>query len=231
MEATIMAGEVVVAAPTKYYQRNDVVVYKIRQGNTWQTFVKRLCGMPGDIVKLNNDSLYVNGKPVPEPKTIQHAYIFYTRSNVPLKPLDENEYQPMGMNGDENSYRIFLTREKAEEIKHMNGVDRIEKLQDTASNSYVLGSTLSNHWSLQQWGPAEVPKKGKAISITKHNYAVYRNILKDYEMVTLDSNRTQNYTFKNDYVFLLGDNRENAVDSRMFGFLPMSLLKGVIMGK
>lgn len=231
MEATIMTGEIVFATPVEQYKRNDIVIFRKFENNRWQPFVKRLCGMPGDVVALKNDMLYVNAKPEEDIKTLQYAYTFVTKSRTALKLAGTIDYHELGMNTEGNRYMAFLTKAKADEIRHISGIEHLEPLHDTAANLYILGSTQKNHWNLQNWGPAEVPGKGKSISITPENFSIYKNILQEYEHAAIDSSGKQNYTFKKDYVFLLGDNRENALDSRMFGFLPMESLRGVIMGK
>jgi signal peptidase I len=98
----------------------------------------------------------------------------------------------------------------------------------------IMGSTLG--WNTQNFGPLGVPKKGDRVSLDTHNYQIYKETLEKYEKsgplslrndsVLISGNYQPTWTFKNNYYFMLGDNRENSSDSRMWGFVPEDKLIG-----
>lgn len=70
MENTIMPGDRYFGLRLSYIfeepQRQDIIVFKFPDDES-QVFVKRIIGIPGDIVEIKNYQVYVNGEPLEEP--------------------------------------------------------------------------------------------------------------------------------------------------------------------
>ncbi|GAB3635137.1 hypothetical protein GCM10027422_07270 [Hymenobacter arcticus] len=97
-------------------------------------------------------------------------------------------------------------------------------------------SAVPTHWQLDNYGPLPVPKKGQTIVLTPANAAIYYKIVSQYEhnpgiswkggMMQQNGRPLTRYTLKQDYYFMMGDNRHNSEDSRFWGFVPEDHLVG-----
>jgi signal peptidase I len=104
---------------------------------------------------------------------------------------------------------------------------------DTAYTTFPRNPLF--HWSIDNFGPLVIPKKGLKISLNKESYILYRQIINQFEKVAftrkdslfyLNGELKTDYTFKNNYYFMLGDNRHDSNDSRYWGFVPEECIIG-----
>jgi len=94
-----------------------------------------------------------------------------------------------------------------------------------------------SNFNKDNYGPIRVPRKGDLIELTPENYSLYHDLIVDEghsvsligDRVLVDGSFLPRYTVGKNYYFAMGDNRDNSLDSRFWGFLPESDIVGQAM--
>ena len=85
------------------------------------------------------------------------------------------------------------------------------------------------------FGPLIIPQKGDVIEVGPTTISEYWNIIrheghtvsvKGNGSVFIDGAEVTTYSVEKDYYFMMGDNRDNSLDSRFWGFVPDDLIIG-----
>ncbi|MBU1299491.1 MAG: signal peptidase I [Bacteroidetes bacterium] len=84
------------------------------------------------------------------------------------------------------------------------------------------------------YGPIRIPKEGDVIALTPSNYHKWIIFIKreghQVEFINgtviINGSAANHYTVERDYVFGMGDNRDNSLDSRFWGFIPVDEIVG-----
>jgi signal peptidase I len=95
---------------------------------------------------------------------------------------------------------------------------------------------FNNKWSLENYGPVVVPKKGMVVDLDPKNILLWQNAINtdfgnkvvsvEGTVVNINNQPIREYVFSKDYYFVLGDNRKNSIDSRYFGYIPEQWIIG-----
>jgi signal peptidase I len=150
------------------------------------------------------------------------------------------EAYSMGERGDTVYYNLNMPQATADKVKTMEGVLEVKREIDPLGNRSI---TIFPHnpayaWNNDNFGPLQIPKAGMTLPIDTHNVCLYEKIMMDYDddehhsitrngaQVLYDGKPITSYTFKQDYYWMMGDNRHNSADSRSWGFVPFDHVVG-----
>ncbi|MFA9189461.1 signal peptidase I [Flavobacterium sp. FBOR7N2.3] len=127
-----------------------------------------------------------------------------------------------------------LTLKGAEELRKNKSIDSIVRYIDKQKG----GSSIFPHnglWTMDEYGPILIPKAGETVQLDSKNISLYERIINTYEKNKLEINGneikingeiTNNYTFKQNYYWMMGDNRHHSEDSRYWGYVPEDHIVG-----
>ncbi|HEX8563016.1 MAG TPA: signal peptidase I [Flavobacterium sp.] len=237
-------------------ERNDIVVFNWPVDTVYKFFdrsgrhadkpadkrsnyVKRCVGIPGDSISIKDGILINNGKPLefPDRAKPQYSYAvtFDGKTPVDLQALFFEMDIIDGGRFNESQDTLFiraLTQDGALKLKSMPGIVSVTRNIETATEPVFPQIGRGNRDNM---GPIYVPQQGKTVALTPESLPYYTRIITEYENNTLQVTGNEirvngkvatTYTFKQNYYWMMGDNRHNSEDSRYWGYVPEDHIVG-----
>lgn len=211
------------------------IVY--RPADRRENYVKRCVGLPGQTLQIKHNQIYLDGKKMFRPEKVQQDY--YVRFTGGL--IDDfrkehgitQEDLSRIVSQDGTVHQMPLTDEAREALRQSGVVDTI--VPADPYGEWLYPQNKVTQWTCSDYGPIWIPKAGESIALTLDNLPLYERCIKNYEGNTLEVRGTTilingkpatRYTFRYDYYWMQGDNRDNSADSRFWGFVPETHIVG-----
>lgn len=220
-----------------------------------ENYIKRCVAISGDSLQVIKGELYVNGEKAFVADHLQKSYRIFSKPGVTISDeflIDQgvNMMDFEGRNvtsGNESYVTLNLDDETLEKFRSNPAISRIQPIyygndeatQEMNANSfariYPYDLKLEAN-SIDEFGPIYVPKKGVTVAINKNTFPYYKRIIEFYDHNTvsydkegnpfIDGKQLTEYTFKQNYYWMMGDNRHRSLDSRFWGFVPEENIVG-----
>lgn len=132
---------------------------------------------------------------------------------------------------------LALTDEMVAQLRNNTAIDSVVRI---ISPKGIRGGNLFPQspdypWNYSQMGAIYIPEEGKTVPLNLKVLPLYKKIIQDYEknvikvsgnQILLNGEVTDSYTFKQDYYWMMGDNRDHSEDSRAWGYVPENHIVG-----
>jgi signal peptidase I len=210
-------------------------------------YVKRCVGIPGDSLEVRGGYVYINGKRTVLPDRAKPQYIFsvntggkqFSRSALKRYNIREASWGRDGRlstNG-KGEFILNLTDDEAALISKNPIVKSITKnLEDKGTfDASIFPHSPQYKWNNDNYGPIYIPKEGDKIELNEKSIPFYEQIIRRYEhnnfsiadnKYYLNGIEVTSYTIKQDYYWMMGDNRQMSLDARSWGYVPFDHVVG-----
>lgn len=202
-------------------------------------YVKRCTAIPGDKIEIKEGIIFINGKEsiLPERAKPQYSYKVAWDGKTPVDldyiKKELNITDAFGQIAKDTLIFSALPQASVDRLKNIPGLTKVERIIHKETDKSIFPGTKD--WNVDNLGPIYIPEAGKSVELNKETLPFYKKVIGEYEGNDLKVNGDEiringqvatSYTFKQDYYWMMGDNRHNSLDSRYWGFVPADHIVG-----
>jgi signal peptidase I len=245
MYATLRPGDLMAVERWPVWtglERGDIVVFRDPLKDEvafWRRplMVKRIAGMPGDVVEVRAGSLFVNGMEQNAPPDGTRSYLVRLRTDAsPARVLDRLGLNGLAVMKGRQVLELPLNEALAGQVEALPEVVSVTPMGlATGSPRHLFPFSQRFAWNGDHYGPLRVPGQGDTLEINAHTLPLYDRLMSVYEghrltvngkELMLDEVPLTRYVVEKDHAFVLGDGLHHSADSRYWGFLPIDHVVG-----
>jgi len=171
------------------------------------------------------------------PEKIKDNQFIITTSNEGIPQWIINGYRLDIKEISTKIRKANITDEIAAKLRKDSEVDSVVKVINPKGNKGInmFPQVTNLSWNTDNYGPIYIPKKGTTVPLNMNSIPFYERIIDDYENnqlevigehIFVNGKKSTSYTFKQDYYWMMGDNRQNSLDARSWGYVPFDHVVG-----
>ncbi len=213
-------------------------------------YIKRCVAIAGDTLKITDRQVFINGKENVNPPMMQYSYLVFANDYINERIINKykiSEIDVISRQDDGVQYQMFITPKIADELKALPFIKEVKIATYNGGNGFgtrtaetveynIFPEAAKFPWNGDFFGPLVIPAEGMTINIDSMTLATYGKTIVLYDQnedakiengkLLIDGKEVTSYTFKQNYYFMMGDNRHNSLDSRYWGFVPEDHIVG-----
>jgi signal peptidase I len=189
-----------------------------------------------------NGTVYINGKELilPERAKTQYSYaVTYDMNNTDLdfeyllNQVGCTDGAGFKTEARDTLYLRALTKAGAATLRSISGIKSVTQIVAKQGESNIFSH--NPNWNGDNFGPIYIPQAGKTLALNLKTLPFYKRIISVYEKndlkvvgneIYINDKKVTSYTFKQNYYWMMGDNRHNSEDSRYWGYVPEDHIVG-----